>query len=77
MGYAKALGSTANEREHLRGVLSERERKVAEFIATGLGNAAIAERLSISKKTVEKHIGSNYDQVGVRTRAQLAGLNGE
>jgi DNA-binding CsgD family transcriptional regulator len=58
----------------LCGVLSERESTVAAFVAAGLGNTAIAERLSISKKTVEKHVGSIYDKLGVRTRAQLAGL---
>jgi DNA-binding CsgD family transcriptional regulator len=74
VGYAKALTSQASEREPLCGVLSERESTVAAFVAAGLGNTAIAERLSISKKTVEKHVGSIYDKLGVRTRAQLAGL---
>jgi DNA-binding NarL/FixJ family response regulator len=42
-------------------------------VTVGLGNAAIAERLSIAKKTVEKHVASIYDKL-VRSRAQLAGL---
>jgi DNA-binding NarL/FixJ family response regulator len=73
VGYARALG-TAERREASHDALSEREREVASFVAAGLGNAAIAERLSISKKTVEKHIGSIYDKLGIRSRAQLAGL---
>ena len=54
--------------------LSEREREVAHCIAAGLANAAIAERLSITAKTVEKHVSSIYDKLGVRSRAQVAVL---
>jgi DNA-binding NarL/FixJ family response regulator len=73
VGYAKHLAAPA-QREPAHEALSEREREVATFVAAGLGNAAIAERLSISKKTVEKHIGSIYDKLSIRSRAQLAGL---
>jgi DNA-binding NarL/FixJ family response regulator len=73
VGYAKRLGSrSASFSAHAE--LSERERQVADFVAAGLGNSEIAERLSISKKTVEKYVGSIYDKLGVRSRAQLAGL---
>ena len=44
--------------------------EVARLIADGLGNAAIAERLSIATRTVEKHVGSIYDKFGVRSRPQ-------
>ena len=74
VGYANALATPATPDRSSRGILSEREREVADYVAAGLGNPAIAERLSISKKTVEKHIGSIYDKLGVRSRAQLAGL---
>lgn len=74
VGYAKRLGGTVTESNRARDGLSEREREVATFVAAGLANAAIAERLSISKKTVEKHVGSIYDKLGIRSRAQLAGL---
>jgi DNA-binding NarL/FixJ family response regulator len=54
--------------------LSTRELDVARLISDGLGNSAIAERLSITTKTVEKHVGSIYDKLGVRSRAQVARL---
>jgi DNA-binding NarL/FixJ family response regulator len=54
--------------------LSSRELDVARLICEGLGNSAIAERLSITTKTVEKHVGSIYDKLGVRSRAQVARL---
>jgi DNA-binding NarL/FixJ family response regulator len=54
--------------------LSSRELDVARLICDGLGNTAIGERLSITTKTVEKHVGSIYDKLGVRSRAQVARL---
>ena len=50
--------------------LSAREREILALIAEGLGNAAIAERLSISDKTVRNHISNIFDKLGVWTRAQ-------
>jgi DNA-binding NarL/FixJ family response regulator len=53
-------------------LLSERQREVARLVASGLNNVEIGERLAISTKTVEKHIASIYDKLGVRTRPQVA-----
>ena len=50
--------------------LSPREREVLTLIAEGLGNAEIAERLSISEKTVRNHVSNLFDKLGVWTRAQ-------
>jgi len=50
--------------------LSPREREVLALITTGLGNAQIAERLSISEKTVRNHVSKVFDKLGVWTRAQ-------
>jgi RNA polymerase sigma factor (sigma-70 family) len=52
------------------GSLSPREREVLELITEGLGNAEIAERLSISEKTVRNHVSHLFDKLGVWTRAQ-------
>jgi DNA-binding CsgD family transcriptional regulator/tetratricopeptide (TPR) repeat protein len=52
--------------------LSEREVAIAGLIAEGLGNPAIGEQLSISVKTVEKHVASIFEKLGVRSRAQVA-----
>ncbi|HEX3467818.1 MAG TPA: AAA family ATPase [Candidatus Elarobacter sp.] len=54
--------------------LSEREVAIAELIAEGLGNPAIAERLSISVKTVEKHVASIFEKLGARSRTQVAAI---
>ncbi len=50
--------------------LSPREREVLRLITEGLGNAQIAERLTISEKTVRNHVSNLFDKLGVWTRAQ-------
>jgi pimeloyl-ACP methyl ester carboxylesterase/DNA-binding CsgD family transcriptional regulator len=50
--------------------LSAREREILALISEGLGNAEIAERLSISDKTVRNHVSNVFDKLGVWTRAQ-------
>jgi DNA-binding CsgD family transcriptional regulator/pimeloyl-ACP methyl ester carboxylesterase len=50
--------------------LSARERQVLAFMADGLSNAGIAERLEISEKTVRNHASNVFDKLGVWSRAQ-------
>jgi DNA-binding CsgD family transcriptional regulator len=50
--------------------LSRREREVLVLVSEGLGNAAIAERLALSEKTVRNHLSNVFDKLGVWTRAQ-------
>ena len=52
------------------GSLSPREREILTLLTEGLGNAEIAERLSISEKTVRNHVSNLFDKLGVWTRAQ-------
>lgn len=54
--------------------LTERERLVAGFIADGLLNRQIGERLGISVRTVEAHRLSLFHKLGVRTAPELATL---
>jgi len=51
--------------------LSSREREIAELAATGHSNLEIARRLSISHKTVEKHLGCVYQKLHISSRVQL------
>lgn len=55
-----------------KGSLSSREGTIAEFVTLGLTNIEIAERLSVSSKTVEKHLSSIFVKLGIRSRAQIA-----
>ena len=52
--------------------LSRREIQVAGLVREGLSNRAIAERLFISEPTVEGHVTSVLNKLGVNTRAQIA-----
>lgn len=49
--------------------LSEREAEVIGWLARGLSNKAIARKLGVSHKTVDKHVQHAYEKAGVRTRA--------
>jgi DNA-binding NarL/FixJ family response regulator len=52
--------------------LTEREREVLAFIARGQSNAAIAEALHISLKTVRNHVSNIFNKLQVADRAQAA-----
>ena len=59
---------------HLFTQLSERELEVLRLIATGLPNAAIAEQLVISEKTVKKHVSNILSKLHLLDRTQAAVL---
>lgn len=52
--------------------LSRREQEVARFAAMGESNAEIAERLSISERTVRAHLSAIFEKLQVQDRLMLA-----
>lgn len=62
--------SSAAPRSALPGGLSEREADVLRLIAAGLTNAQAADRLFISRRTVDAHLRRIYDKIGVASRSQ-------
>jgi DNA-binding CsgD family transcriptional regulator len=52
--------------------LTPTESKVAELVASGLGNKQIAVALTISVSAVEAHLTRVYAKLGVRSRTELA-----
>jgi DNA-binding CsgD family transcriptional regulator len=66
-------GPPAGVAEPAAGVkaLTRREREVAELVADGLGNREIAERLYLSKRTVDSHVEHVFTKLGFSSRAQL------
>jgi DNA-binding NarL/FixJ family response regulator len=51
--------------------LTDREREIVGWVAAGLGNDEIAERLVVSPATVRTHVGRAMAKVAARDRAQL------
>ncbi len=56
---------------HSTEILSERELQVIELIAAGLTNQHIAEKLEISKRTVDNHISNILNKTGTTNRVAL------
>jgi DNA-binding CsgD family transcriptional regulator len=52
--------------------LGKREAEVAHLVAEGLSNKQIGARLFISEHTVDSHIRSILNKLGVNSRAQIA-----
>jgi DNA-binding NarL/FixJ family response regulator len=50
-------------------VLSPRELEVLALLATGATNRAIAEKLVLSERTVDRHVSNIFTKLGVSTRA--------
>lgn len=57
--------------------LTPRQREIAELAARGLANGEIAERLTVSVRTVEWHLQQVYGTLGAGGREELATLLGD
>lgn len=51
--------------------LSERDQQVLRLVAMGFTSAEIAEKLSLSTKTVETYRARGMEKLGLRNRAAL------
>ena len=52
--------------------LTPREEEVLRYVAMGLRNAEVGEKLSISEETVKTHLNRIFRKLGVRDRVELA-----
>ncbi|MEY2859533.1 MAG: LuxR family transcriptional regulator [Cyanobacteriota bacterium] len=52
-------------------LLSARELEIVELVVTGLSNHKIAQRLEISKRTVDNHISNILKKTGATNRVEL------
>jgi DNA-binding NarL/FixJ family response regulator len=52
--------------------LTVREAEVLRVVVTGASNKAVAARLGISERTVERHLSSVFAKLGVRSRTEAA-----
>jgi predicted ATPase/DNA-binding CsgD family transcriptional regulator len=53
------------------GGLTPREREVAALIAAGMSYRDIADELSVTAKTIEKHVGNILAKLGLENRSQI------
>ncbi|MET8871244.1 helix-turn-helix transcriptional regulator [Nocardia sp. NPDC004604] len=54
--------------------LTPTEHNVADLVTEECTNAAIANRLSVSKRTVDKHVSKFLAELELRSRIQIAGV---
>jgi DNA-binding NarL/FixJ family response regulator len=68
--FAGRPNATATPHPEL-GLLTEREREIVGWVATGRSNDEIAEELVVSPATVRTHVGRAMVKLHARDRAQL------
>jgi DNA-binding CsgD family transcriptional regulator/tetratricopeptide (TPR) repeat protein len=57
--------------------LTAAERRVCRQVAEGQTNREVAQALFVTEKTVERHLSSAYQKLGIRSRFQLPSAIGE
>jgi DNA-binding CsgD family transcriptional regulator len=68
----RTRGASGRGAPRIEGDLTAREREVLDLLGEGLSNQAIADRLFISPKTAEHHVGRILGKLGLRSRAEAA-----
>ena len=63
--------STGDPGDPLNISLSSREIEIIELVAEGLTNQEIADRLTISKRTVDNHVSNVFTKTGSKNRVAL------
>ena len=73
----RAAGESSQRRERdSLDDLTPQELQIAQMVVQGLSNRVIAERLYLSRRTVESHLYRVFPKLGVSPRAQLVSVLG-
>jgi DNA-binding NarL/FixJ family response regulator len=72
-GWPAPRTPRVSTRRHPAG-LTAREAEVLDLLVEGLTDAAIAERLFISRRTAEHHVAAILTKLGVSTRRDVVSL---
>lgn len=68
----RSLGAPVRTGPKGIGALTKREAEILQLIGAGLSNPEIGDRLYITRKTVETHVGNLLSKLGLRNRAEAA-----
>ena len=69
-------GTRASTRNNRLG-LTRREAEIFALVSKGMRNSAIAKRLFLSTKTVDRHVSAILSKLGVRSRGEAVALAGK
>lgn len=72
LGEFNRVNKAASETRQVFQELSRREVEVLECIASGMRNAAIADKLCLSEKTVKTHVTAIFKKLQVNDRTEAA-----
>lgn len=64
--------TTDDDRRHRPGGLTSREAEVLALVATGRSNQQIADELVLSVRTIERHLSTVYQKLGLQGRSARA-----
>lgn len=70
--FLEGLGAAGRSAPHLPIGLTRRELEILRLLAQGLSNDQIAERLTLSVRTVERHVSNAYAKIGADGRSARA-----
>ncbi|MFF6773057.1 LuxR C-terminal-related transcriptional regulator [Streptomyces sp. NPDC012637] len=72
----RATGGAADRRTvpGAVGELTPQQQRIAGLVAAGATNHEIADRLSLSPRTVDHHLRNVFARLGIRSRVELSGL---
>ena len=68
----RAVGETSSSPEPPSIPLTPREKEVLRLLAQGLDNETIAQRLVVTKRTVQNHVSNIYSKLEVSSRTEAA-----
>lgn len=65
------------ETQRIMSVFTKKERKIVEGIVLGDSTAEIAEKLGVSRSTIENHLSHIYDKIGIKSKEALIACLGQ
>jgi DNA-binding CsgD family transcriptional regulator len=74
VGVRRGRRGARQRPQHGWGSLTPTEGTVADLVAEGLSNPQIADRLFVSRRTVQTHVAHIFTKLDIGSRAQLAAL---